>query len=279
MGDPQQKQPLVSIGVPCYNSSRTIQRALDSLQAQNYRNIELIISDNCSTDSTRFIIESNESRFATIKLLWHSINKGSHANFMHAIESGSGDYFMFLAADDYLGDSSTIDNLVSCMIDRQNCIGAMPTVYYLNGQSTTPSRSTHSITGSHISRVLSYLQRLPNDNPHFYSLYQREILLKALKKTRACHGSDWIVVLKALVHGEIIFCPESTLYRETTPTKSYAKSVDRDNRGWVTFGQPMLPFMLQATRSVPTRHLRCALLELRRVNRHKREEYQRLNTE
>lgn len=271
-----ENQPLVSIGVPCYNSSETIQRTLDSIQAQNYKNIELIISDNCSTDSTRQIIESNESCFANVKLLWQPMNKGMHANFLRAIELSSGDYFLFLAADDYLGDSSTIEKLVSCIIGRQNCIAAMPTVYYLNAQSATPSLSTRSITGSHIDRVLSYLQRLPNDNPQFYSLYQRKVLLQALKKTRICHGSDWITVLNALVQGEIIFCPESTLYRETTLTRSYADSVNRDNRGWITFGQPMLPFILQATPSIPKRHLRCALPELRRINRSKREEYQRL---
>src|SRR5450756_379047 len=52
-----QGERLVSIGMPVYNGEETIAVALDSLLAQTYRNFELHISDNCSTDNTGEICE------------------------------------------------------------------------------------------------------------------------------------------------------------------------------------------------------------------------------
>jgi len=272
------QQPRVSIGIPCYNSSDTIQRTLDSIQMQNYRNIEIVISDNCSTDSTKSIIESNKHLFPEVKLLWHNKNRGAYINYRRTIEASSGDYFIFLAADDYLGDASTIDRLASCLNSQQHCIAAMPAIQFVNGLTISPSSSTRSITGCHIDRVMNYLRRLPNDNPQFYSLYRRKSLLLALQKTRVCHAYDWIIILKALAQGEIIFCPETALFREVTLVQSYASSVGRDNRGWMTLGQPLLPFMLQAIFSIRPRYIRSILPELCRINRVKREEYKRLTT-
>ena len=46
---------LVSIGIPVYNGAETIARAIDSILRQTYHNIEIVISDNCSTDNTEQI--------------------------------------------------------------------------------------------------------------------------------------------------------------------------------------------------------------------------------
>ena len=53
----EHKQPLVSIGVPVFNGEKTLAWALDSLLGQDYANLEIIISDNASTDTTAEICE------------------------------------------------------------------------------------------------------------------------------------------------------------------------------------------------------------------------------
>ena len=49
------KNPLISIGIPVFNCEKTIKHVLESLLNQTYKNIEIIISDNCSTDKTKMI--------------------------------------------------------------------------------------------------------------------------------------------------------------------------------------------------------------------------------
>jgi glycosyltransferase involved in cell wall biosynthesis len=92
--------PLVSIGLPVYNGERFIQQALDSLLAQNYPNMELIISDNASTDRTREICLTCQAKDSRVHYHRNDVNIGMMSNFKRALDMASGEYFMFAAHDD-----------------------------------------------------------------------------------------------------------------------------------------------------------------------------------
>ena len=62
-----ENQPLVSIGVPIFNGEKELAVALDSLIAQDYTNLEIIISDNASTDNTESICRIYEQKHNSIK--------------------------------------------------------------------------------------------------------------------------------------------------------------------------------------------------------------------
>ena len=61
-----EKQPLVSIITPCYNSENYIQRYIDSIQKQTYKNIELIFVNDGSTDRTEEILNKNKEVIDTM---------------------------------------------------------------------------------------------------------------------------------------------------------------------------------------------------------------------
>lgn len=92
---------MVSIGVPVYNGEKYICRALDSLLAQEYQNIGLIISDNCSTDNTFEICKGYAKQYPQIHLYRTETNIGAIANFRLVLEKAQGKYFFWAAADDY----------------------------------------------------------------------------------------------------------------------------------------------------------------------------------
>ena len=94
------RDPLVSIGVPVYNGATGIARALDSLLHQDYRNIEIVISDNGSTDSTSEICQRYARLDARVKYVRSNTNHGASWNFNKALELSSGEYFMWAAHDD-----------------------------------------------------------------------------------------------------------------------------------------------------------------------------------
>lgn len=98
--------PLVSIAVITYNSEKTVIETLDSIKVQIYRNIELIISDDCSSDNTvqlcREWINQNKSRFVRTHIIEVDHNTGTASNINRAEEACQGDWIKSIAADDLL---------------------------------------------------------------------------------------------------------------------------------------------------------------------------------
>ena len=92
--------PKVSVIIPTYNRAPLLQRAMKSVLAQTYENIELIIVDNASSDNTSEIIKDFKDE--RIKYLRHSTNKGGSAARNTGIRSAEGEFISLLDDDDEL---------------------------------------------------------------------------------------------------------------------------------------------------------------------------------
>lgn len=104
---PEIHLPLVSVVVICYNSSKTIVETLNSIKAQTYQNIELIVSDDCSPDnSTIEIIQkwlnANGSRFVHAELVTTDRNTGVAGNINRGVAHSHGEWIKSIAGDDIL---------------------------------------------------------------------------------------------------------------------------------------------------------------------------------
>ncbi|HQH27844.1 MAG TPA: glycosyltransferase family 2 protein, partial [Oligoflexia bacterium] len=106
-----ENQALVSIGLPVYNGEKFLRRALNSLTGQDYGNIELIISDNDSTDSTAQICGEFLAHDRRIRYYRCETNIGMAANFVRVLNLARGDYFMWAACDDWWDK-----RFVSCLL-------------------------------------------------------------------------------------------------------------------------------------------------------------------
>jgi len=92
--------PLVSICIPTYNASTSILDTLQCVINQTYKNIEIIICDNCSTDNTvELIRELSDSR---INLSINNENLGMVGNFNMVLSRANGTYVKLLCADDII---------------------------------------------------------------------------------------------------------------------------------------------------------------------------------
>lgn len=106
-------EKLITIGLPVYNGSPFIKDALESLRAQTYKNYELIISDNCSTDDTEEICRAYVAADSRIRYQKHAVNRGGFANFKWVLDEARSKYFMWACHDDlwsenYLAEMSSI---------------------------------------------------------------------------------------------------------------------------------------------------------------------------
>lgn len=90
-------QPEVSVVIPCYNAEKYLRQAIDSVFAQTYSNLELIVVNDGSTDKSGAILASYGDRIRVI----HQQNQGLSAARNVGIASALGEYVAFLDADDY----------------------------------------------------------------------------------------------------------------------------------------------------------------------------------
>ncbi len=104
----------VSIGMPVFNGEKYIRDALETLLSQSYRDFELIISDNASTDETAVICQQYAARDSRIRYIRQPQNIGVHANFGFVLEQARGKYFMWAAADDKW-DATWISDMLIAM--------------------------------------------------------------------------------------------------------------------------------------------------------------------
>ena len=92
--------PNVSVVIPAYNASRSIERAVASVQLQTERNLEIIVVDDCSSDNTAEIVLSLASRDPRVRLARLPQNGGPSAARNKGIDEARGRWLAILDADD-----------------------------------------------------------------------------------------------------------------------------------------------------------------------------------
>lgn len=93
---------LLSVIIPVYNTEKHLKRCLDSVAGQSYDNLEIVVVDDCSTDSSPQILEEYAAKDSRIKILRHNVNSGLFQARLTGMEAATGDYFAFLDSDDYI---------------------------------------------------------------------------------------------------------------------------------------------------------------------------------
>ena len=112
--------PLVSIGMPIYNRTVSLRKALESIINQNYKNIEVIISDNCSPNAeVERIIKNFMEKDPRIKYFKQEKNIGAANNFKFVFEKSNGEYFMW-ASDDDLWKNEFIEEGINFLLNNPN---------------------------------------------------------------------------------------------------------------------------------------------------------------
>lgn len=109
---------LISICIPTYNGEKYLLEALESVKSQTYKNIEVIISDDQSTDTTLEICKAFKSEVDFPVFIHSHIPNGIGANWNHSIEKANGDYIKILFQDDIL-DPTCIETMIMYLEKNQ----------------------------------------------------------------------------------------------------------------------------------------------------------------
>ena len=118
------KQPLVTIGIPTFNrAGGYLGKAIENCLNQSYRNIELVVSDNCSTDHTSDVVGS--FRDPRIRYIRHERNLGQLGNTNSLVEAARGDFLIINHDDDILDPDIVESCLHAC--DFRSDVGLIVT--------------------------------------------------------------------------------------------------------------------------------------------------------
>jgi glycosyltransferase involved in cell wall biosynthesis len=99
---PAERYPLISVLIPNYNYVKYVATAVDSALAQTYPNVEVIVSDNCSTDGAWELLNERYGAQPRVGLYRNETNIGMARNFDRLLELARGEYVMCLSSDDFL---------------------------------------------------------------------------------------------------------------------------------------------------------------------------------
>jgi glycosyltransferase involved in cell wall biosynthesis len=212
--------PVLTVGLPVYNGARTLACALDSLQAQTLSDLEILISDNGSTDNTPALASSYAARDARIRYLREETNRGPTFNFNRLLDlATTAPYFMWAAHDDRWAP----DYASSCIAfleshPRVGLCAARSAFTDPNGRETGEVDLGCSLLRLPAAeRAARYLRSIDRSSI-FYGVYRRELLGGRRLENRL--GNDHVFVLELALEHEIHTLPSVKLWKQRGGTSA-----------------------------------------------------------
>jgi glycosyltransferase involved in cell wall biosynthesis len=151
--------PLVSVIIPIYNSANHLRETVQSVLNQTWKNIEIIMVDDGSTDDSYAI--ANTLVNTQIKL-FRQTNKGASAARNLGLNNAQGDYIQYLDADDLLSPAK-IETQINALAGQTNVLALCPTVYFFNGENPYEKEP--------VARELAYLYSTTDTFAFLLNLY------------------------------------------------------------------------------------------------------------
>lgn len=217
--------PKVSLGLPVFNGENFIRQAIESILAQTYRDFELVISDNCSTDGTREICDKYRLADRRIRLLVNPMNMGAGWNQNRVMQLAEGEYFKLCAHDDIL-HPRMLERCVEALDRNPAASLAFTTTTFIDAEgreievfrpdttgydSALPHVRFHART-SRVRMPLPFCRRRCDDVvPAIFGL----IRMSALRQTPlfgAYPAADHILVAQLALLGPFVRVPEALFF-------------------------------------------------------------------
>jgi glycosyltransferase involved in cell wall biosynthesis len=194
--------PLVSIGIPVYNEARFLAESLASLLAQDYPNVEFIISDNASTDGTNTICTHAAANDTRIRVLNASVNEGSTANFQRCLDAARGELFMWAGGHD-LWSSNLVSHCVETLSRHPAAVIAVPESDWID-LSSQPFGERTGILDTRGMDALARVFMLLWANMHAMYGLMRISALRATGRIPNYSGADLVLLARMILQGDFI---------------------------------------------------------------------------
>lgn len=205
--------PLVTIGLPVFNRERFVRQSIESLLNQTFRDFQLIIGDNASTDSTGKICEEYARKDRRIRYFRNSENIGLPPNFNRVFSLSQSPYFKWSTSDDYWAPTM-IERALEIMEADRSIVLCYAKTTLVNRESEDPQPyedNLHLVSDNPRDRFIQLLSQIGLCN-------QLTGLIKAESLSRThmlggYPGSDVVLLAELTLYGKFFEIPERLYFR------------------------------------------------------------------
>jgi glycosyltransferase involved in cell wall biosynthesis len=251
-------EPEVSIGMPVYNGACYLADAIEAVCAQSYRNLQIIICDNASTDDTQAICERFARIDRRIEYIRQPRNVGAAANFNHCVALASGKYFKWAAHDDLI-EPSFVERCVEVLERNPDAVLCQSQVKIIdeNGAWLATHDPGMFGTGSP-DRIARLGGRLTTSwCKEVFGLIRKDALERSVL-IGGYPASDEVLLAELALRGRFIILPERLFSnREHSERSTRGARLDHasiERQRWFTPDLPSKPML--PTRTLYAAHLR-----------------------
>lgn len=208
--------PKLSVLITSYNHEKYIQEALESVLAQKTQfPFEIIVSDDCSTDNTRKILEDYQQRLPSmIRILPSEKNLGITKNLQRGLSACCGEYIAILEGDDYWISPLKLQKQVEFLDHCPECSFCFNGLLFLNHKGIYVEFQNGL---SPQSTILSLIELIENNFIGNFStcMYRNEVVRKLPPKIYDVFTVDWMFNMACAELGSIGYLPlQMTIYRK-----------------------------------------------------------------
>jgi glycosyltransferase involved in cell wall biosynthesis/SAM-dependent methyltransferase/uncharacterized coiled-coil protein SlyX len=221
--------PKVSIVVPNYNHAAYLPRRLESIYRQTYKNIEVLLLDDCSTDQSRAVLMEYADRYPECtKTLFNEKNSGGvFRQWAKGIKAASGDLIWIAESDDYC-DEHFLEKLVRCFDDEAVMLAYSKIEFVRADESVVNDEFSHHVrdlpcrqkwkqsyvnTAHHeVGEALGIINTIPNASGAIFRRPLDMPLLDSEAWLSMAVVGDWVFYLHLIRGGKIAYSVETTNY-------------------------------------------------------------------
>jgi glycosyltransferase involved in cell wall biosynthesis len=247
--------PRLSIGLPVYNGERFLAQALECLLAQTFRDFELVVSDNASTDRTAEICQAYLQRDPRVRYVRNPRNIGSVANFNRVFEISTAPLFKWASHDD-LHHETHIESCIRLLDENPDVVLAHSATAFIdeNGELFPASPETGDYidpkTGAHVLPDGADIGNSPVAVKRFWQVLSRArwgthqfgvIRRASLQQTRLDQnfsGGDRAMLAELALLGRFQSNPERLFLKRFHPDVSWALNQTELKRSLSTDSKP-----------------------------------------
>lgn len=199
--------PLVTVNIPTYNQEKYIARAIRSALSQDYPNLQVIVSDDCSTDKTFDVAKKLESQ--KLKVFRNERNLGRVANYRHMLYNLSeGEWVVNLDGDDYYRDNSFISEAINLLQRHPSCVMYVGAASSQDEQTGViyhaPIFLKKDITLLKGTDYVLNFYKYGQIGQHFAALYNRAIALETDFYLLDSLGADTDSICRLALKGDVL---------------------------------------------------------------------------
>lgn len=221
-------KPLVTIGMPVYNGELYIAEAIDSILNQSYQQLELVISDNASTDGTEQICRSYAQKDPRVRYYRFDRNYGAAKNYNHTFELAKGKYFKWAAHDDLIAPEY-IEKCVN-VLEKYERVGLCQTCKVIINQHGERRRGSNyfntergNLYKNYVS-FLRYFRFIQDDADIVFGVFRSGVLSKT-ELIGNYHSADFVLTAHMILMSEIHIIEEELFYRRIHSNISTCQNV------------------------------------------------------